>query len=1002
MPVGLPPGIILIGAFPPVSASSGSTAPPVAPGAPAQPGAPAPLPPPPPPIRPPMPAPVVLPGPRQAPTPVPTPPTLPTAPTVPVSPPTVPELPTPIFSPGFPVSPPPTGSCPPPPNDAYIMCLTYCDPSGKQWYLPAYMTPPTGWTLYSSLCVPILASSFSATNPQPLTTGELCAATSPAPVAPPPPSCPPPTCMPICPSPPPPPPPPPPPAQCADCSIAYLSWKHPQFVLAERSAQKTDFDVLQDAIGLGLCCGDVKMPECSMPFLMRMVPNFVQAGQAQGLTDDQILTAAVNVGLCANIPPTSPLGETAVTQLAPGSAAVLESEFDPPFAGVGAPFTPTKIDASGNEFCWGTWVLPDPPAAIANIPLADADCLRGWERAVWSIAAAFGEGVSQTCQCDGTDLISAIGIELNKIWNQNTWWSKIVYYVGSGLLWYVRTSSCNLTQISNWIGALTKCNDQTQIAVVLAALMEGVLEKWVWTLPQPLQNAISTAVNIACPSETISPAEANALLATNFVSDKDWLCIQKRFGQIPEFQKRVVDSARSRPTAEDYLLLRRKGVLKETDFVEEMSHLGWTDTTQLDYWRKAQEWVPSPTDAIEWMLKDVQDQQIQETFLLNAEFQQKYAGHVKEAFDWNGISKTDADNIWRAHWRNMAPHVLYELHKRLRPGWSQSLSDAEVVELVNAIAPRKGPQVTPQILQTRPCSNGFPVPTYLDELLQGAKSGDCPYAYPITYALEANQTASVARQWLESLVTTGYHVSEALGQADYPPFWRQRLLAVSYNVLTRVDVRRAFETGQLTKEQTLAKFQDRGYSPGDSVVLFGFYRQAAVQLHSRRPIASQWVKTGFDTRLLEQGLIDQGMRPDMWDDVFSILETKRKILVQQQCMSHQQKRYNRGLIDDNGATAALVALGIEAQQIGAILQQWRCIKAAIPKHETAQEICKEFKAGLIGGNAAARLLRGLGYTAIQARRILSLCYLSPTPKGLRHVPKPGSKEAAAMEKELNT
>jgi len=412
--------------------------------------------------------------------------------------------------------------------------------------------------------------------------------------------------------------------------------------------------------------------------------------------------------------------------------------------------------------------------------------------------------------------------------------------------------------------------------------------------------------------------------------------------------------------------------------------------------------VPSPQDAIEWMLKDVQDTQIQETFLLGSEFSQKYSGHVKEVFKWNGIEDKDALNIWKAHWRNMAPHVLYEMHKRLRPGWSRSLSDAEVTELVTAVAPRKGPQVTPQILQARPCSNGFPVPTYLDELLQGAKAGDCTYTYPISYVLAGNQTASVARQWLESLVTTGYHVSEALGQADYPPFWRQRLLAISYNVLTRVDIRRAFETGQLTAEQTIEKFQDRGYSPGDAHVLFGFYRQAAIQLHSRRPIAGQWVKSGYDTSLLRQGLVDQGMRPDMWTDVYAILENKRAILVQQQCMSHQQKRYNRGLIDDNGATAALVALGLPAEQIGAILSQWRCIKAAIPKHETAAEICKEFKAGLIGGNAAARLLRGLGYTAIQARRILSLCYLSPTPKGLRHVPKPGTKEAAAMDRELGS
>jgi hypothetical protein len=980
MPVGLPPSIIYVGTYPPVSAPSGSSVQPAAPGAPVSPGAPTPPPTPQPPIRLPTPAPSQLPGPRQAPTPVLPTPTMPSAPTTPIAPSPAPQQPTPIFSTGFPTPAPPSGSCPPPPNDAYIQCNVYCDPQGGQWYLPAYLPMPAGWTLYST-CVPLLASDFDLSDPKPFPTGVQCVSPAPSPVAPPAaPSCPPPTCMPICPSPPPPPAPPPPPVQCADCSIAYLSYKHPQFVLAERAAQKTDFDVLTDAIGLGLCCGDVQMPECSMPFLMRMVPEFVRAGQSQGLTDDQILTAAINVGLCANIPPTSPLGETAVTQLAPGSAAVLESEFDPPAQRAQQPFVPTKVNGSGNDLCWQAFVLPDPPAAAVAANLGDAECLRGVERAVWTLFDALGQLIQQSCACDGTDVISTVGVELNKIWNQNTWWSKIVYYLGNSLMWVVREISCNATQAGNWVGLLTGCNNPVSISVIIASLLEGVFEKWVWELPQPLKNAIDTSLNVVCPSETISPTEANALLASNFISDADWLCVQKRFGQIPEFQRRIVDSERERPTAEDYLLLHRKGKLDKDQFVEEMSHLGWTNADQLKLWREAQEWVPSPTDAIEWMLKDVQDTQIQQTFLLDAEFTQKYSGHVKEVFQWNGITEKDADNIWRAHWRNMAPHVLYEMHKRLRPGWSDSMTPAEITELVNAIAPRKTAAVTDAVLKARPTSNGFPIPTYLDEL-----------ANPVTQ-----------KAWLESLVTTGYHVSEALGQADYPPFWRQRLLAISYNVLTRVDIRRAFETGQLTKEQTIAKFQDRGYSPGDAGVLFGFYYQAAVQLHSRRPIASQWVKSGFDTRLLEQGLIDQGMRPDMWDDVFSILQTKRKILVQQQCMAHQQKRYLRGLIDDNGATAVLVALGIEAQQIGAILQQWRCLKSAIPKHETAQEICKEFKAGLIGGNAAARLLRGLGYTAIQARRILSLCYLSPTPKGLRHVPKPGTKEAAKMEAELGS
>ena len=48
---------------------------------------------------------------------------------------------------------------------------------------------------------------------------------------------------------------------------------------------------------------------------------------------------------------------------------------------------------------------------------------------------------------------------------------------------------------------------------------------------------------------------------------------------------------------------------------------------------------------------------------------------------------------------------------------------------------------------------------------------------------------------------------------DVMPFWRDKLIQLSYNPLTRVDVRRMYGEGVLTKEQVYEAYLDIGYSP---------------------------------------------------------------------------------------------------------------------------------------------------------------------------------------------
>ena len=788
------------------------------------------------------------------------------------------------------------------------------------------------------------------------------------------------------------PPPPPAAASCpeitctcpGDLTIAWLDLHYPQFVLASRAAGKTDYDILVDGYNLGLCEGDAgEMPECSIPYLERIAPAFIEAAKSQGKTDREVLRDAVAIGLCAKPAPGQHLGTTEVDELAADSASVLESEFDPP---IPPPIstTPVSVDTSATGSCPSAdYVLPDYSSNPLIQPPETVACLAGLDNAAVVISQVISQVIRDFCTCPDSSPIAKIfqaAATMRKEWSVG---GKVFGSITEFLGIVLRNLGCNVQVIDNYLAALTRCGIGESTPTVALALIAGAVDKWVATLPAPIKSAIDSALKFACPTSAPSYAEANVLFASNFISRDQWECLLRRDGFRIDYGLKQVAELQARPTDDQLLLLQRKletsiananaGTVQPGDIpsgsfpqVQDTlsqlyAHNGWTNSDNWQLWQQAQQWVPAPTDAVEWMLKDVADPQIQQTFLLSAEFAQKYNGHVRDVFQWNGISDNDALNIWQAHWRNMAPHTLYELHKRLRPGWTSLRSDEEVMIFVESICPR-----TPNIpgfnpLVGRPVSNGFPVPTYCEEL-----------ADPVT-----------ARAYLESLVTTGYHVSEALGQDDYAPFWRQRLLALSYNTLGRIDLRRAYQIGAISYERLVSGYMDIGYSPGDAASLARFTDAANDLTFSRSPLVAQWVNTGYDIGLLQTALKAQGMSDQAWPDVLAIAQSRRAIKVQQDCLRGLQKQFMLGLIDDNALTAQLNNLGIPADGQASLVADWRCVKAQKSKVETAAQICTMFRVGLLTGQQAQRLLMGNGYTAGQSRRILALCYIRKLPKTLQ-------------------
>ena len=117
-----------------------------------------------------------------------------------------------------------------------------------------------------------------------------------------------------------------------------------------------------------------------------------------------------------------------------------------------------------------------------------------------------------------------------------------------------------------------------------------------------------------------------------------------------------------------------------------------------------------------------------------------------------------------------------------------------------------------------------------------------------------------------------------LGLTDWLPFFRDGLLAISYDTLGRIDIKRAHNAGILDDQTAQTKYEALGYSPEDATILVRLSKQ-----------------TGSD-------FADH------------ILETLRK-----RAQSAVERAYVKGTIDAQTALSHLQALGIEAPDAYAVL-----------------------------------------------------------------------------------
>lgn len=125
--------------------------------------------------------------------------------------------------------------------------------------------------------------------------------------------------------------------------------------------------------------------------------------------------------------------------------------------------------------------------------------------------------------------------------------------------------------------------------------------------------------------------------------------------------------------------------------------------------------------------------------------------------------------------------------------------------------------------------------------------------------------------------------------ADYPPFWRDKLIQISYNPITRVDIRRMYRLGLLDFQDLVERYKHLGYTEEDARALAEFtakYEQTDVEnlldrltTRTQNAIERAYAKGKIDRQKARDMLVRIGMSEDLVDQVLAIVDFERELAV---------------------------------------------------------------------------------------------------------------------------
>jgi len=204
-----------------------------------------------------------------------------------------------------------------------------------------------------------------------------------------------------------------------------------------------------------------------------------------------------------------------------------------------------------------------------------------------------------------------------------------------------------------------------------------------------------------------------------------------------------------------------------------------------------------------------------------------------------------------------------------------------------------------------------------------------------------------------------------LKTADYPRFWRDALIALSYRPFTRVDVRRMYQTGVLkTIDEVIRAYKDIGYNDEKALKLAEFtikeYGEEARETTKSDVLkAYELGRINHDEALNMLVSIDyQPWIAEVW---LANVDNKKANALLKEELKYLKSLYIARELKDSDVHARLSKYSLPANEVEEYLRVWRIQRDAKVRRPTKTDVHDFFIKNIISESEYRQSLRALGY-----------------------------------------
>lgn len=204
---------------------------------------------------------------------------------------------------------------------------------------------------------------------------------------------------------------------------------------------------------------------------------------------------------------------------------------------------------------------------------------------------------------------------------------------------------------------------------------------------------------------------------------------------------------------------------------------------------------------------------------------------------------------------------------------------------------------------------------------------------------------------------------ELLKILDVPVYWRDKLIDISYNPLTRVDVRRMHDLGNLDENGVLDAYLDSGYNQKNAELMRDFtldYNKEPIKLLSKEVVLKAFKRGLFTEPEAIEILINSGWTSEQTNFYISIAsyDMMEKETDLQIDLIHDL--YLAGEIVKSSAHADLNSLNLPDTQVERLIKEWeleKLKKVRLPSETELEQFYElgyitsdQYKSGLVSRN----------------------------------------------------